>query len=70
MNIEDAIKKYCEFDSIVYSIEHDDKIIALSNVNIAGGVCSCCSKLYVEHQEVVNIIDMETMEILYSRADQ
>ena len=70
MNRKDVENKGWLHDhkSIATVVKIDGATVVLASNNHLGGVCDCCTDCIVsDDTEVLKVVDMETMEVLYSK---
>lgn len=72
MNLDEAIEQFEPHDneSISILVRDKNKTRALSSRNLALGYCGCCNsgpELYPWNQEVLRVVNIETMEVIYEK---
>ncbi len=70
MNVYDYLRANGLGDNtLVIVAEAEGDLVALTEVNLDGGVCSCCSAVDIRTAEVVKAFDAVTGEVYYSRGE-
>ena len=68
MILKDALKKFEVEGAISILVDVDGEPTALSEANIAGGLCECCSEICdTDNLEVIKVVNIESMQVVYER---